>query len=84
MASDTQTSAIKIALAGWRDALRAITQMMPVAGAAFLFSSRVRGRLRAVARPFVIDFAVSPGPLDLAKPGADPARHRRVPLRVAR
>jgi len=38
MASDTQPPAFKIALAGWRDALRAITQMMSVAGPAFLFS----------------------------------------------
>jgi hypothetical protein len=38
VASDTPSSAIKIALIGWRDALRAITQMMPVAGPAFLFA----------------------------------------------
>jgi hypothetical protein len=38
MASHPQKSAIKIALGGWRDALRAITQMMSVAGPAFLFS----------------------------------------------
>ena len=38
MASHTQTSAIKIALVGWRDAMRAITQMMSVAGPAFLFT----------------------------------------------
>jgi hypothetical protein len=38
MASDTQPSAIKIALDGWRDGLRAITHMMSVAGPAFLLT----------------------------------------------
>jgi hypothetical protein len=56
MASDTQTSAIKIALAGWRDALRAITQMMPVAGAAFLLSL-VSEAAYELSRGHVIDFA---------------------------
>jgi hypothetical protein len=38
MASPTQTSAVQIARVGWRDALRAGTQMMSVAGPAFLFT----------------------------------------------
>src|SRR6266849_8096343 len=38
MASDTQPSTINIALVGWRDALRAIIQMMSVAGPAFLLT----------------------------------------------
>jgi hypothetical protein len=36
--SDTRPSAIRIALAGWRDALRAITHMMLVAGVALLLT----------------------------------------------
>jgi hypothetical protein len=38
MASDTQPSAIQIALGGWRDAWRGIPRMMSVAGPAFLLT----------------------------------------------
>jgi hypothetical protein len=61
MASHTQPSAINIALIGWRDALRAITRMMPVAGPAFLLAlmpQAVDQLLRG--HSFAVDLAISP------------------------
>ncbi len=61
MASDTQPSAIKIALVGWRDALRAITQMMSVAGPAFLFTLLAEAAYQlSRGHSFAIDVAIFP------------------------
>jgi hypothetical protein len=61
MASDTQPSAFTIALSGWRDALRAITQMMPVAGPAFLFTCVAEAVLQlSRARSLAIEFTILP------------------------
>ena len=60
MASHTQPSAINIALVGWRDALRAITQMMPVAGPAFLLALMSQAAYQlSRGHSFAIDVAVS-------------------------
>ena len=61
MASHTQPSAINVALVGWRDALRAITQMMSVAGPAFLLAliSQAAYQLSR-GHSFAIDVAISP------------------------
>ena len=61
MASHTQPSAIKIALVGWRDALRAITQMMPVAGLAFLFTLMSQAAYQlSRGHSFATDLAIFP------------------------
>jgi len=61
MASDTQPSAFTIALVGWRDALRAITQMMPVAGPAFLFTLVAEVALQLLhSHSRAIEFAILP------------------------
>jgi hypothetical protein len=61
MASDTQPSAFTIALAGWRDALRAITEMMPVAGPAFLFTLVAEAALQlSRSHSRAIEFAILP------------------------
>jgi hypothetical protein len=60
MASPAQPSAIKIALAGWRDALRAITQMMSVAGPAFLFALMFQAAYQlSRGHSFAVDVAIS-------------------------
>jgi hypothetical protein len=60
MASPAQPSAIKIALAGWRDALRAITHMMPVAGPAFLFALMFQAAYQlSRGHSLAIDVAIS-------------------------
>jgi hypothetical protein len=60
MASHTQTSAIKIALGGWRDAFRAITQMPSVAGTAFLFTLMSQAAYQlSRGHSFAIDVAIS-------------------------
>ena len=60
MASHTQTSAIKIALVGWRDALRAITQMPSVAGPAFLITLMPQAAHQlSRGHSFAIDVAIS-------------------------
>jgi hypothetical protein len=61
VASDTQPSAIKIALAGWRDAWRAITQMMSVTGPAFLFTLMSEAAYQlSRGHSFAIDVVVFP------------------------
>jgi hypothetical protein len=61
MASHTQPSAINIALDGWRDALRAMTQMMSVAGPAFLFALMSQAAYQlSRGHSFAIDVAISP------------------------
>jgi hypothetical protein len=61
MASDTQPSAIKIALVGWRAALRAVTEMMPVAGPAFLFTLIAEAALQLLhSHSLAIEFAFLP------------------------
>jgi hypothetical protein len=61
MASDTQPSAFAIALVGWRDALRAITQMMPVAVPAFLFTLVAEVALQLLhSHSRAIEFAILP------------------------
>jgi hypothetical protein len=61
MASDTQPSAINIALGGWRNALRAITQMMSVAGPAFLLALMFQAAYQlSRGHSFAIDIAISP------------------------
>jgi hypothetical protein len=61
MASHTQPSAIKIAFVGWRDALRAITQMMSVAGPAFLFTLMFQAAYQlSRGHSFAIDVAIFP------------------------
>jgi hypothetical protein len=58
MASPTQTSAIKIAIAGWRDALRAITKMKSVAGPAFLLTILSQAAYQlSLGQSFAIDAA---------------------------
>jgi hypothetical protein len=61
MASSMQPSAINIALVGWREALKAITRMMPVAGPAFLLAlmSQTAYQLSR-GHSFAIDVAISP------------------------
>ncbi len=59
--SDTRPSATRIALAGWHDALRAITQMMPVAGPAFLFTLMAEAAYALLrAQSHAIELAISP------------------------
>jgi hypothetical protein len=61
MASDTQPSAIKIALVGWRAALRAVTEMMSVAGPAFLFTVIAEAALQLFrSHSLAIEFAILP------------------------
>jgi len=61
MASDTQPSAFTIALVGWRAALRAITQMMPVAGPAFLFTLVAEAALQLLhSHSLATEFAILP------------------------
>jgi hypothetical protein len=61
MASDTQPSAFKIALVGWRAALRAITEMMSVAGPAFLFTLMAEAALQLFrSHSLAIEFAILP------------------------
>jgi hypothetical protein len=61
MASDTQPSVFKIALVGWRGALRAIADMMPVAGAAFLFTIFAEAALQLLhSHSLAIEFAILP------------------------
>jgi hypothetical protein len=61
MASDTQPPAFAIALVGWRDALRAITQMMPVAVPAFLFTLVAEVALQLLhSHSLAIEFAILP------------------------
>jgi hypothetical protein len=62
MTSDTQpSSAFKIALVGWRAALRAITEMMSVAGPAFLFTLMAEAALQLVrSHSPAIEFAILP------------------------
>ncbi|WP_223967366.1 hypothetical protein [Bradyrhizobium sp. RD5-C2] len=57
-----QSSAIKIAMTGWRDALNAIAQMVPVVGPAFLLTlvSEALGQL-LLGYSFAADLAVSEG-----------------------
>ena len=59
MASDAQPSNIDIVLAGWRDALRAIKQMMLVVGAAFLLTVIAQAAYRlSRGHSFPTDFAM--------------------------
>jgi len=61
MASDTQPSPFKIALVGWRAALRAITEMIPVAGPAFLFTLVAEAALQLLhSHSLAIEFAILP------------------------
>jgi hypothetical protein len=61
MTSPTPTSAINIALVGWRDAWRAITRMMSVAGPAFLFALTSQAAYQlSRGHSFAIDVAISP------------------------
>jgi hypothetical protein len=61
MASDTQPSAIKIALVGWRAALRAVTEMKSVAGPAFLFTLIAEAALQLFrSHSLAIEFAILP------------------------
>jgi hypothetical protein len=61
MASDTQPSAIKIVLVGWRAALRAVTEMMSVACPAFLFTLIAEAALQLFrSRSLAIEFAILP------------------------
>ena len=61
MASDTQPSVFKIALVGWRAALRAIADMMPVAGPAFLFTLVAEAALQLLhSHSLAIEFAILP------------------------
>ena len=61
MASDTQPSAIKIALAGWRAALKAVTEMMPVVGPAFLFTLIAEAAVQQLhSHSLAIEFAFLP------------------------
>ncbi len=61
MAADTQPSAFKIALAGWRDALRAVTAMMSVAGPAFLLTLMTEAVLQLFrSHSLATEFAILP------------------------
>jgi hypothetical protein len=59
MASDTQPSTVDIALAGWRDALRAIKQMLSVVGSAFLLTVIAQATYQLWrGRSFATDLAI--------------------------
>jgi hypothetical protein len=59
MASNTQPSTIEFALAGWRDALRAIKQMISVVGAAFLLTVIAQAAYQLLrGHSFVTDLAI--------------------------
>jgi hypothetical protein len=61
MASETQPSAFTTAFAGWRAALRAITEMTPVAGPAFLFTLVAEAALQLLhSHSRAIEFAILP------------------------
>jgi hypothetical protein len=61
MARDTQPSVIKVAFVGWCAALRAIADMMPVAGPAFLFTLVAEAALQLLhSHSLAIEFAILP------------------------
>jgi hypothetical protein len=61
MAADTQPSAFKIALVGWRAALRAITEMMSVAVPAFLLTLMAEAVLQLFrSHSLATEFAILP------------------------